>query len=81
MPRVLLLLLNAIAFGFLIFSLLRIVQREQAGSGKTIKVIAGAILIILPAAVLAGFIRPTSVYLLIYPLAIAVFVFLSRLRD
>ncbi len=81
MPRVLLLLLNAIAFGFLVFSLLRIAQREQAGSKKTIKVIAGVVLLVLPVSVIAGFVRPTPVYLLVYPLGIAAYVFLCRLSD
>jgi hypothetical protein len=81
MPRLLLLVLNTAAFGFLIFSLIRIYQAGEAGTLRSIKLAGGIFLLLLPVTMLAGFIKPTLVYLVIYPLAIGVFVFLVRLRD
>jgi hypothetical protein len=81
MPRILLLVLNTVAFGFLIFSMLRIYQTDQSGAPKTVKLIAGAVLLLLPVAILANFVKPTPVYMLIYPLAIGAFVYLARLGN
>ncbi len=81
MPRILLLFLNAAAFGFLIYSLIRIYQVEVSGNAKTIKLIGGIVLLLLPVAMLANIIKPTPVYTLIYPFAIGAFLYLIRLRD
>jgi hypothetical protein len=81
MPRILLLFLNAAAFGFLIYSLIRIYQVEVPGNAKTIKLVGGFILLLLPVAMLANIIKPTPVYTLIYPFAIGAFLYLIRLRD
>lgn len=81
MPRLLLLLLNAVAFGFLLYSLVRIYQFEVPGTRKTIKLVAGIILLLLPVTIIAGLMRPTPVYMLIYPLGIGAFIFLASLRD
>ncbi|MBL7849557.1 MAG: hypothetical protein JNN04_01555 [Cyclobacteriaceae bacterium] len=81
MPRILLLFLNAVAFGFLIYSLIRIYQVDVSGTTKTIKLIGGIVLLLLPVAMLANIIKPTPVYMFIYPLAIGAFVYLVRLRS
>jgi len=81
MPRLLLLLLNAIAFGFLLYGIVRIHQLEMPGFSKVVKLTAGIVLLLLPVAMLAGFIRHTPVYMFIYPLGIAAFIILVRLRD
>lgn len=81
MPRILLLFLNAAAFGFLIYSLIRIYQVEVPGKARTIKLIGGIVLLLLPVAMLANIIKPTPVYTLIYPFAIGAFLYLIRLRD
>lgn len=81
MPRILLLFLNTAAFGFLIYSLIRIYQVEVRGNARTIKLISGVVLLLLPVTMLAGVIKPTPVYTLIYPFAIGAFLYLIRLRD
>lgn len=81
MPRLLLLLLNGFAFGFLIYQVVRIFQMEEKGPPRTVKLIAGIVLLLLPVAMLANFIKPTPVYLVIYPVAIGAFVFLVRQRG
>lgn len=48
---------------------------------KNVKLVAGIILLLAPVAIIAGLLRPTPVYMLIYPLGIGAFVFLARLRD
>ena len=80
MPRILLLILNAFAFGFLLYGLVRIYQFEMPGMRKNIKLFAGIILLLAPVAIIAGLFRPTPVYMLIYPLGIGAFVFLARLQ-
>jgi len=74
-------LVNSIAFGFLIFHLVRIFQVEPSGSRKTIKLVAGIILILLPVTMLAGFIKPTAVYMLVYPIGIGAFIYLVRTQG
>jgi hypothetical protein len=81
MPRILLLLLNAVAFGFLLYGLVRIYQLDTPGLRKIIKLASGIILLLAPIAIIAGLFRPTPVYMLIYPLGIGAFIFLARLRD
>lgn len=81
MLRYLILILNAAAFGYLIFSIIRIYQAGETGSLKWVKLIGGIILMLLPLTMIAGFIKPTPVYLAIYPFAIAVFVYLVRIRN
>ncbi len=81
MPRLLLLLLNAVAFGFLLYALVRIYQLDESGTIKRVRLAAGIILLLLPVAMIAGLMRPTPVYLLIYPLGIGMFIYLVRLRN
>lgn len=73
--------LNAAAFGFLIFSLIRVYQTGVPGSARTAKLVSGVILLLLPVAILAGVIKPTPVYMLVYPLAIGAFIYLIRIRE
>lgn len=81
MPRILLLVLNAVAFGFLLFTLIRVYQTQAPGNTRMIRLVGGIILLVAPVAMLANIIKPTPVYLLVYPLAIGAFVYLVRLRD
>ncbi len=81
MPRLILLLLNAFAFGFLLYGIVRIFQLDSPGIAKNVKLIAGVILLLLPVTIFAGVIRPTPIYMLIYPFGIAAFIYLVRLRD
>jgi hypothetical protein len=81
MPRLLLLFLNAAAFGFLIFILIRVYQTESAGTSRTAKLVGGVVLLLLPVAMMANIIKPTPVYMFIYPLAIGAFIYLVRLKN
>lgn len=81
MPRIILLILNAAAFGFLIHRLLKIYEQAPPGTKKNIMLAAGIILLLLPVTMIMGFIKPTPVYMIVYPIGIGVFVYLVRLRD
>ncbi|MBL7864366.1 MAG: hypothetical protein JNK10_05800 [Cyclobacteriaceae bacterium] len=81
MYRIVLLLLNAVAFGFLIHRLLKIYQWTPSGPKKNVVMAAGIILLLLPATMIFGFIKPTPVYMIVYPIGIGLFVYLFRLQD
>ena len=81
MPRFLLLLLNAVAFGYLVFTLLRLYDRLPASPRKNVVLTAGLILLLLPVTMIFGFIKPTPVYMVVYPIGIGLFVYLFRLQE
>jgi len=74
-------LVNSIAFGFLIYHLVRIIQLAPTGAKKTLTLIAGSILILLPVVMLAGFVKPTAVYMLVYPIGIGAFIYMVRIQE
>ena len=81
MYRVILLVLNAVAVGFLFHRLLKIYEHYRQGSKKRIVLSAGLVLLLLPVAMIFGFIHSTPVYLVVYPIGIFFFVYLFRLED
>lgn len=81
MPRLILMLVNSIAFGFLIYHLVRIIQVVPTGTKKTLTLAAGIILILLPVVMLVGFVKPTAVYMLVYPIGIGAFIYMVRIQD
>ena len=81
MYRVILLVLNAVAVGFLIHRLLKIYNTFMYGPKKWIVLSAGIVLLLLPVAMIFGFIHSTPVYLVVYPIGIFFFVYLFRLED
>lgn len=81
MIRILLLLMNAAAFAFLIFELFRVYDQMEKGMRRTITLIAGVLLIILPVVMIMGFIKPTPVYWIVYPVGLLVFVYLFRMPS
>ena len=78
MLRILLMVLNGAAVGFLIYALLRIYQQPASDSKKWMVLVAGIILLLLPVTMIFGFVRPTVVYLVVYPIGIFFFVYLFR---
>ena len=81
MYRFLLLFLNAVVFGFLVHRMLKIYAQLPLSSKKTMVLIAGFVLLLLPVTMIFGFIKPTPVYLVVYPIGIGMFVYLFRLQD
>ncbi len=81
MLRLILLLLNAVAFGFLIHRLLKIYSQLPSSPKKSVVMTAGFVLLLLPVTMIFGFIKPTPVYLVVYPIGIGMFVYFFRLQD
>jgi len=74
--RILLVAFNTAIITYLVY---RLVQIYRSGSSyKVVILIAGILLLLLPITVLIGFIKPTVIYVLIYPIAIASFIFLIK---
>jgi hypothetical protein len=74
--RILLLVFNAAVVAYLIY---RILQIQKTDSPNKIWIILISIfLLLLPATMLMGIVRPSPVYLLLYPVAIAVHLYLIR---
>ncbi|GIL23671.1 MAG: hypothetical protein BroJett042_21840 [Bacteroidota bacterium] len=74
--RVLLLAFNVAVVAYLIYRILQIQKTDNPN--KTWIIVISILLLLLPATILMGFVRPSAVYLLLYPLAIAVHLYLIR---
>ncbi len=79
--RFVLLAMNAGAVGFLIYWLLKVNDYPLSVSRKRVILAGGIILLLLPSTMIMGFLRPTPVYLIMYPIAIALFIYLFRLPE
>ena len=79
MVRFFLMVLNAAAVAFMIYELLRIYQQPGNITKRRIVIAAGIFLLLLPVTMIFGFVKPTPVYLVVYPIGISLFVYLSRL--
>ena len=74
--RILLVAFNTAIITYLVYRLVQIYR--SASAYKAIILIAGIVLLLLPITVLIGFIKPTVIYVLIYPIAIGSFIFLIK---
>ncbi|MCU0418398.1 MAG: hypothetical protein MUC38_01975 [Cyclobacteriaceae bacterium] len=74
--RVLLLAFSVGVFTFLLYRLIQIGKTSNRNKGVILA--AGVLLLILPAVMLLGFVRPSWHYLLLYPVAIALFLYLIK---
>jgi hypothetical protein len=77
--RVLLVAFNVAILTFLVYRLLQIYRSTSPRKGL---IIAGGIfLLLLPVTILVGFIKPTILYILLYPIAISLFIYLIKSED
>jgi hypothetical protein len=74
--RILLLAFNVAVVTYLIYRLLQIYKSGDAQKGWEIGI--GIFLLLVPATMIFGFIKPTPVYLLLYPVAISLHLYLIR---
>lgn len=74
--RILLLAFNVAIITFLVYRLLQIYQSSYAQKGWIVA--AGVLLLLVPVAIIVGILRPTPAYLLIYPVAISLFLYLIK---
>lgn len=74
--RILLLAFNVAVITFLIYRLLQIYKSSVARRGLILA--TGIILLLLPTAMLPGFIKPSPVYLFLYPVAISLYLYMIK---
>ncbi|MBL7870541.1 MAG: hypothetical protein JNM78_02935 [Cyclobacteriaceae bacterium] len=74
--RIFLLAFNVAVVTYLLYRLLQIYKSKSPNRGWIIGI--GIFLLLIPATMLMGFLRPTPVYLLIYPAAIIAHLYLIR---
>jgi hypothetical protein len=76
LARFLLLAFNAAVVTFLLYRLLQVYRSYH--ERKTWIILIGIILLLLPVTMVIGFIRPTAVYILLYPVAISLYLYLIK---
>jgi hypothetical protein len=74
--RILLVVFTLAAFAYLAFQMLQVYRSSHPFKPWILGV--GALLLLAPAAVLAGAVKPTLAYLFFYPLALAVLIYFVR---
>jgi hypothetical protein len=79
--RFLVLAFNVAAVTFLIYSLFEVTRRPLPRQKKAVIITAGIILLIVPFAYFIRIIPPSTLYFLIYPVAVSLFVYLIRRTD
>ena len=74
--RILLLAFNVAVVAYLIYRILQIQKTDSPN--KTWIILISVFLLLLPATMLMGILRPSPVYFLLYPVAIGVHLYLIR---
>jgi hypothetical protein len=74
--RIFLLAFNVAVVTYLIYRLLQIYRSNDDQKGW--KIAIGIFLLLVPVTMIVGFIRPTPVYLFLYPVAISLHLYLIR---
>jgi 4-amino-4-deoxy-L-arabinose transferase-like glycosyltransferase len=74
--RILLVAFNTAIITYLVYRLVQIYRSKS--TYKAVILIAGIVLLLLPILVLIGIVKPTAIYVLIYPIAIGCFIFLIK---
>lgn len=80
MIRFIVLVFNVAAVTFLIYSLFEITRQPLAKRKKAVIITAGIILLIVPCMFFLRIVPPSSLYFLLYPVAVSLFVYLIRLE-
>ncbi len=76
--RILVGIFNVAVVGFLIYEMLQALKSHTTGSKKWMILIGGTILLLAPFGMFLRFFAPTPQYFLIYPLAIGLFIYLTK---
>ena len=76
--RFLLIVFNAAVVTFLIYRLLIVTRQPMERSKKILIVIGGVLLLLAPVGMFIGIFAPTFQYFLIYPVAISLFLYLTK---
>lgn len=76
--RFLLIVFNVAVVTFLIYRLLIVVQQPMEKSKKLLMIVGGIMLLLAPVGMFIGIFAPTFQYFLIYPIAISLFLYLTK---
>jgi len=76
--RILLLLFNAAVVTFLIYEIIRVAREPMERSKKILIIVGGCLLLFAPFGMFLKFFAPTFQYFIIYPIAISLFIYLSK---
>lgn len=76
--RFLLIVFNVAVVTFLIYRLLLIAKQPMERSKKILIVIGGVLLLLAPIGIFIGIFMPTFQYFIIYPVAISLFLYLTK---
>lgn len=77
-PRLLVIVFNVAVIGFLIYRMVRIAQEPVEPSRKGLVIVGGVILLLVPVGIFMRVFGATPQYFIIYPLAIFLFLYLTR---
>jgi hypothetical protein len=78
MLRVLLIAFNVAIMVFLIYRMTEAFRTPMRSSKKTVFIIGALMLLLVPVGIFLKFFAPSHQYLIIYPAAIAVFLYMTR---
>jgi hypothetical protein len=76
--RFLLIVFNVAIVTFLIYRMFMVANQPMEKSKKILTVIGGILLLLAPLGIFMGIFTPTFQYFLIYPIAIALFLYLTK---
>jgi len=76
--RFLLVAFNVVVITFLIYNMIDVVQRPPERTKKLIIIIGGLFLLLAPLGIFFGLFTPTFQYFIIYPIAIGLFIYLTK---
>lgn len=76
--RFLLIVFNVAVVTFLIYKMLRVAKQSIAKSKKVIIITGGTMLLLAPFGMFIGIFAPAPQYFLIYPVAISLFLYLTK---
>jgi hypothetical protein len=76
--RFLLIAFNVAVIGFLIYEMVDVFQRPVEKTKKRVILIGGTLLLLAPLGMFFRFFAPTPQYFVIYPVAIGMFLYLTK---
>jgi len=76
--RFLLLVFNVAVVAFLIYRMLEVARQPMERSKKVMIMVGGVLLLLAPFGMFVGIFLPTPQYFLIYPIAIGLFIYLTK---
>lgn len=72
--RVLLIAFHVALITYMIYRLMQVYRSYSSNKGWILAI--GIFLLLLPTTILVGFIKPSAIYVLVYPVAVGLFIYL-----